>query len=203
MSDLIVSLPSPCGEKWEGMAVSGCNRHCAACDTVIHDLSLMTVGEAENLLAAKEEICVKAIVRPDGTVRTAKTRTRTSRRMVTTVGVSLSLATAACQTASPQVSPRYEVAGQVKLENWSSTAKLVSATGKTYSFSIRSDRKFRFANLRPGTYTLFFYGSCNEEHKIENIVVHDDLNLGELEWNDEGDCIIIGKLKPTGDIGLG
>lgn len=203
MSDFKVSLPRPCSEKWEDMAASGCNRHCAACDTVIHDLSLMTVDEAENLLAAETDICVKAIVRPGGTVRTATDRTRTSRRMMTTVGVSLSLATAACQTASPQVSPRYEVTGQVKLENWSSNARLVSDTGKTYSFAIRSDRKFRFANLRPGTYTLFFYGSCNEEHKIENIVVNDDLNLGELEWNDEGDCIIIGKLKPTGDIGLG
>jgi hypothetical protein len=201
VSDFKVSLPEPCDEKWDDMAPSGCNRQCASCDTVIHDLSLLTVNETENLLESQNELCVRAIVRGDGTVRTAQSRTSRSRRMVAMIGASASLATAACQT--PQVSPRYEIAGLVKPGNFSSYARLTSATGKKYSSKIWWDRKFRFTNLRAGTYSLSFYGSCDEEHRIENIVVNDDLNLGELAWDDEGGCIIIGKLQRADEVGRG
>lgn len=199
MANLKVSLPKPCNENWEKMTPHGCNRQCAACNTVIHDLSSMTVADTEALLNAQSEICVRASVTSDGSVRTADFGSSQSRRIFAAIGASFSLATAACQTTQPIVSPRYEVAGQVKLGNWSNQARLVSDAGKTYTFAIKGDRKFRFTNLRPGTYSLTFYGSCNEVHSFDNIAVKQDVNLGELEWTDEEDCIIIGMMQRADD----
>ena len=203
MANLKVSLPEPCSEDWGKMAPHGCNRQCAACDTVIHDLLSMTVDQTEALLNSQNEICVRANVRPDGSVRTAYFGNRQSRRIIAVIGASFSLATAACQTTSPQISPRYEVSGQVKLFSWSTEAQLVSDAGKIYSFAIRGDRKFRFTNLRPGTYSLTFYGNCDEVHSVDNIAVQQDLNLGEMEWSDDGDCIIIGMMQRAGEDGNG
>lgn len=200
MADLKVSLPTPCSEKWEAMSPRGCNRHCAACDTVIHDLSLITVEEAEALLDSGDEVCVKASVRRDGSIRTAPSRTSKSRRMVATIGASISLATAACQT--PQITPRHELTGQVREGGWRPSAELVSATGKTYSVTIRGDQKFRFTNLRPGNYTLNIH-DCAGTHTVSNIAVQDDLNLGEIDLSEVSDCIIIGKLMRVDDVSNG
>lgn len=198
MTDLKVSLPTPCSESWDDMAPRGCNRHCASCDTLIHDLSLMTVDETQALLDSGEEVCVRAAVRPDGTIRTATWRTSRSRRIVATVGASLSLATAACQTA--QISPRYEVTGTLYQETgWAWEARLVSSTGKVYKKRVGENQKFKFKNLAPGTYELSFDGSCVES-TVQNIIVNDDLDLGVIKFPEVQDCIVIGKLMRDDDV---
>lgn len=69
MKELRVSFPEPCGEKWEEMPVSGCNRHCASCDKIIYDLSQMAFDDVETLLTVKPDACVRAAVKVDGSVR--------------------------------------------------------------------------------------------------------------------------------------
>lgn len=196
MADLKVSFPKPCGEKWEAMAPQGCNRHCAVCDTVIHDLSSMTAEQTEALLLSGDDVCVRAEVARNGVVRTAHPARPGSRRIVAAIGASVSLATAACQPATiSRVSPRYEIKGQLSPMMWSSRALLTSSTGKTYKSWIKGDRQFRFTNLPAGTYSLSFYDSCGDPHEFKDIVVNDDMDMGELKWVDEDACIIIGKLK--------
>lgn len=201
MSDLRVTFPEPCREKWEAMSPSGCNRHCATCDTIIHDLSHLTVDEAESLLDSQSELCVRAIVSGDGAVRTATSRTSRSRRMVAILGASASLATAACQT--PQVSPRYEVSGQIKYGGYSDRAQLRSETGEIYKVRIWGDRKFQFRNLRPGTYDLMFSIGCGELRSFQTIVVQADLMLEDVDLSKEDMCIIVGKLQRADEAGKG
>jgi len=204
MKDISVQFPKPCDEDWDNMAPRGCNRHCASCDKIIHDLSKLTVEQTDSLLDQHEEVCVRATVTQDGTVLSADTRSGASRRIVAMVGASMTLATAACQTAvlSP-VSPRHEITGQLKSGSWAYNAKLVSTTGKSYSRKIRGDQKFQFSNLRTGTYNLTFYGSCGEKYTFDNIAVTDDLDMGELEWEDKADCIIIGVMERIDKDGYG
>jgi hypothetical protein len=198
MADLKVSLPNPCGEQWEAMAPQGCNRLCSSCDTIIHDLTSMTVDEAEALLDNNEEICVRARIAPDGNVRTADSAFPKSRRIIAAVGASLSLATAACQTTAPlSVSPRYEISGQLKQYSWAGSARLQSDTGKAYKRTIWGDGKFRFSNLRPGKYTLSLIGTCEEVYRFDDIIVDKDIILNEIETNDRNDCIIIGVMQRT------
>ena len=195
MADLKVSLPKPCGEQWEAMAPQGCNRHCAVCDTTIHDLSSMTVDETEALLLSGEEVCVRARVASDGTVKTAQPGRHNSRRIVAAIGASVSLAAAACQPATMSgVSPRYEIKGQFNYLVMTTRATLTSSTGKTYKSWVKGDQQFRFTNLPAGTYKLSF-DDCGEVTEIPGIVVSDDVDLGEIKGLNDGGCIIIGKLK--------
>lgn len=47
-------LPEPCGEQWSTMQkVSACKRHCAVCNTPVHDLSKKSLPEIHQLLNAK------------------------------------------------------------------------------------------------------------------------------------------------------
>ncbi len=203
MGDIKVSFPEPCTEQWDAMTPRGCNRHCASCDKIIHNLEALTVEQAEALLEQNDEVCVRARVAPDGTVRTANGISPSSRRIVAAIGASLTLATAACQTSgTPAVSQRYEIKGHVQ-DGWAWNATLSSSTGKSYSRVLRSDQNFRFSNLRPGTYTLSFTGSCYEVHRIENLVIKDDTDLGDVTINDEEDCIIIGRMERETEIRQG
>jgi hypothetical protein len=201
MADIKVSFPEPCSERWDAMEPRGCNRHCASCDKIVHDLASLTIDEAEALLESGDEVCVRARIRPDGLVKTANGFSRSSKRIMTAIGASVTLATAACQTTeAPKISPRYEIKGHVG-NDWAASATLTSSDGKSRSKTLRGDLNFRFSNLRPGTYTLSFMGTCYERHRIENIVIKDDIDLGAIEFGDEyEDCIIVGRMERETEI---
>ena len=71
MEELEVEIGTSCLETWEEMTTTGCNRHCAACDKVIHDLEQMTGGDAAALLESGEEVCVRAQISASGRVKLA------------------------------------------------------------------------------------------------------------------------------------
>lgn len=195
MTDIRVTFPEPCSEEWDGMSPRGCDRHCASCDKIVYDLEFLTADETEVLLDSGKDICVRARIAHDGSVRTASGRSRSSRRIVTAIGASVTLATAACQTGgTASISPRYEIKGHVG-NDWASSATLTSSDGKARSMKLYGDLDFRFSNLRPGTYTLSFMGTCHERHRIEIIVVKDDIDLGAVKFGEDNqDCIIIGRM---------
>jgi hypothetical protein len=124
--------------------------------------------------------------------------------MIATIGASLSLATAACQTPlRPNVSPRYEISGNLGQFNWASLAQLLSNNGRTYTAKIFGDGKFRFGNLRPGTYSLSFIGTCEVIGKYDNIIVNQDVVMTNVEMNLGNDCIIIGLIHRDDEISNG
>ncbi len=198
MADLKVAFPNPCSEPWEGMAPLGCNRHCAACDKIIHDLSAVRLAEVEDLLESGGQVCVRARVGKDGVVELADAA-RGTRRMVATVGASMALATAACQTA-PREEPLngFEISGTLPMIQHGKPV-VRSADGQAWHVELPyRSRVFRVPDLYPGVYSISYDATCGEERKVmENIVVRDrSIDLGLLEG--DGDCIIVGVIVPAG-----
>ncbi|QDH34855.1 hypothetical protein [Porphyrobacter sp. YT40] len=196
MSDLFVNFPKPCDEAWDAMTPRGCNRHCASCDTIVHDLEHMTLEEAEHLLDNEVDACVRARVGPDGVVAFQPTRRGTGRRLVAAAGASLTLATAACQTtpmADPST-PGYRITGSFFYRDHYRTAQLRSSDGQ--SIPRRREQgtnRFVFEGLSPGTYELTVKDSCGNRVLYQTVTVVDaSIDLAPT-YPEEG-CIIVGAM---------
>ncbi|MEP2736411.1 MAG: hypothetical protein ABJP34_08935 [Erythrobacter sp.] len=196
MTDIKVAFPKPCAEPWEEMEPKGCNRHCASCDKIIHDLSAFTIDEAEELLETEDEVCVRARVKPDGVIDIASSRKAKSKRLVAVLGASATLATAACSSiGSGTISPRYQVSGSVGPFQYATKGEL-RTEGRKYTAHLGPNYSFKFTNLHPGTYTLSFNSFCSGDSFVKTIIVRDaNVDLGKLDW--EEDCIIIGVMRPA------
>lgn len=67
-----LKIASPCSQDWEAMIGTERKRYCGECQLNVYNLSGMTRGEAENLVAnAEGGLCVRYFKRADGTVLTA------------------------------------------------------------------------------------------------------------------------------------
>ena len=202
MADLKVLFPSPCSEPWDGMAPHGCNRHCASCDKTIHDLSALTIGEAQQLLETADEVCVRAELNSDGVIKFKPSRTSTQRRMIGVVGASLSLASAACQTVPPSERPnRFEISGEVPYDYVRGPKKPVIRSSDGQTWPVRMEwrsNSFSAPNLYPGQYSVTYWVGCGgEELVVENIIIEDaSVNLGALD-NEDHYCIIVGVMVPA------
>ena len=199
MSDLKVTFPKPCDQPWEAMAPRGCNRHCAACDTIIHDLAALTFEEAAALLDTGTEVCVRAKVRSDGVIELKKGGRNAARRMVAAAGVSLALATAACQTVPDTSEPRYQITGKFAWKDFYYSAELTSADGRKWP-KRREPRtgRFIFDNLVPGVYELTTIGACGERQVVDTITITEasmEVTKSSPEFDD--DCIIVGVMTPA------
>jgi hypothetical protein len=69
-----VQIASPCLASWEAMKGDDRTRHCLQCERNVYDLSALSREEAEALLAAQGEVCVRLYRRADGTVLTRDCR---------------------------------------------------------------------------------------------------------------------------------
>ena len=192
MSDIEVSFPAPCSQSWDAMEPRGCNRHCAACDQTIHDLSEVGFEEALSLLEA--EACVRAKITADGTVDLAG---NANRRLFAAVAAPLGLALAACSTTGlGEVTPRYEITGKTKYTEWGAVAVLTDPAGRVWRRNLDSKGAFRFSNLHATTYSLTIERNCGEPIEVGEVVVsEDDVGLSELDWPQAEDCIIIGVFR--------
>jgi hypothetical protein len=66
-----VTVAAPCGVGWENMAGDERVRFCGQCGLNVYNLSGMTKGEAERLVARAEgTLCVRYYRRADGTILT-------------------------------------------------------------------------------------------------------------------------------------
>jgi len=198
MADLKVAFPSPCSEPWEGMAPVGCNRHCASCDKLIHDLSALRLAEVEDLLDSGEQVCVRARVGSGGVVELADPA-HGKRRMIATVGASMALATAACQTVPPEQRPdRFEISGTLPMVQHGKPV-VRSSDGQTWRVEMfYRSTAFRVPGLYPGVYSITYDATCAEPPKVlENIVIRDrSIELGRLEGEGVEPCTIIGVMAP-------
>src|ERR1044072_10021004 len=91
MREVRVSFPRPCDEKWEQMTPPGCDRICARCDKVIHDLSKFDVDEAEALLRNNPNACVRAQINGDGEIALRPARSGRARKMVIAIAATAAL----------------------------------------------------------------------------------------------------------------
>ena len=194
MADLEVSFPKPCDEPWEAMAPRGCNRHCASCDKIIHDLSALTFEEAAGLLATEDEVCVRAKVDSAGAIALKPAGQSVARRLVTASGAALALATAACQTVPNTAEPRYQITGKFAYKDLYYAAELTSTDGRT-----RPKRRepgtgrFIFYDLPPGVYTLTTLGTCGSRGVVETITITNaSAEVVRKTPEIDDDCIIVG-----------
>lgn len=202
MADLTVEFPSPCSENWEQMAPRGCHRHCAACDKVIHDLAALTFEEAEALLVSEDEVCVRAEIGRGGVIALKPTARNGGRRIVAAAGVSLALATAACQTVPPAAEPpSYAISGAF---NQDTVNSVTLYPGKGKSLRRKPDRRtgsVTFNGLAPGTYSLVIAGDCGDTAVLDNVTIVDrsvTVSTEAFEEEYEYSCpIIVGRIRPA------
>jgi hypothetical protein len=200
MPDLRVSFPKPCGETWEGMTPSGCDRVCARCDHVVHDLREYTLHEAEALLRAKPGTCVRAQIGADGAVALKPGRGTRARRMVIAAAATAGLLAAATPAYAKRDRPPGAISGNVDGYGNRVRVTATGSDGQTYRTRARENGRFRIRNLPAGTYSLTFTPSCGEPRTIENVVVRDGETA--LPGTQETDaCIVIGLLRFENDRG--
>ena len=195
MSDLRVSFPKPCAEPWDAMRPEGCNRHCAACDKVIHDLSAMTIEDFEELVRIDPKPCVRARISAHDIVE-LKTSEGNTRRIAAVMGASIGLMVAACQTVAPTGS----IAGRVDFgeELHRPTVRARDADGRIYRAEVQPDGTYEIANLPTGTYSLTFSELYCSSHlqKVDNVEVKaTKVEAVKVDWSRGCDDIIIGLIE--------
>lgn len=175
------------------MSPYGCNRLCASCDTLVHDLAALTSDEVEQLLDSKERVCVRAEVGPEGKIKTAHSMQRYARSIVVCTGVLL--AAAACQTTpGGRVENGHKLSGHVFAVASSGHSTIRNADGQSAALVIARDGRFDVHGLRPGSYTIEVLDYCGDKHEVADIVIVDrDVDLGRVNF--ETSCIIIGLIE--------
>lgn len=195
MADILVGFPKPCGEAWEEMASEGCHRHCASCDKVVHDLAALSIDEAEALLDAPEEVCVRAQIATDGTIALRDAGRGGRKRMLAAFGAGLALSAAACQTVPPvDRANRFQIAASFAWQGWGRTAELRSSDGRDWDKRReKGTGRFIFEDLYPGVYDLTVRDSCGNRVPVQTITITD----ASVEIRDaapEESCIIVGAM---------
>ena len=199
MDDVEIDFPQPCSERWEDMAPRGCNRHCASCDRIIHDLAALTFDEAAGLLASEEDACVRAKVGRDGVIALQPGGPSAGRRLIAAAGASFALATAACQTVPEETAPRYSISGQLD-PYLARTIELRSGEGKKLRRTLEQSGQYAFNNLASGTYFLAYKEDCGIRVRLKTItiVVRSVIVSDHTVPDDEEGCpIIVGVMRPA------
>jgi len=193
MRDVRVSFPRPCDEKWEAMTPAGCDRVCARCDTVIHDLSQYELDEAEALLRRNPDSCVRAQIDADGVVALKPGRLGSARRMVIAAAATAGLLTAGAPAFAKRDRPGGAIAGNVDSIGARVRVTVTGPDGRTYRTTARTNGQFRIRHLPAGTYTVS-YNFCGENRTVENVIVRDgETVLPRVQDADQ--CIVIGLLR--------
>lgn len=197
MTDLRLRLPEPCPEVWKDMMPSGCNRRCAACETVVHDLTNYDVAGIEKLLKSGQEVCARAVVRTDGTIATRSGSGM--RRAVALLTVPLAMASASVAAAKTEKADSGSIAGEEFTFGLKIAVTVQDESGKTVKkTSVRRNGRYRVKNLPKGTYTLLFQPSCGGSWTIENVEVSTGETFVPASPDSEA-CIIVGKLEIADD----
>lgn len=197
MRDLHVSFPKPCDAPWEAMAPAGCDRVCARCDKVIHDLEHYRLDEVQAMLRRDPDTCVRARIGADGAVALKPGGRGRMLRAAVAAGVSAGLLSAPVP-ASAQRDPRTGIiSGTVGAGRFDYVSRIrVTVTGpdgKARHIWVK-DGKYRIDHLPAGAYTLTFYPDCGDKWTVENVVVGSG-HAVVADTQDPNQCIIIGQLR--------
>jgi hypothetical protein len=201
MPDLRVSFPKPCDEAWEGMTPSGCDRVCARCDHVVHDLREYTLDEAEALLRVNPGSCVRAQIGADGAVALKLARGSKARRMVIAAAATAGLLATTAPAYARQERPGGAISGNVYSNAPRLRITARDASGRAFRTRTQPNGDFRIRHLPAGTYRLTFVSSCGEERVVENVVVAAGETVVPRERTSGDECIVVGLLRIENDRG--
>ena len=197
MSDLRISFPEPCGESWDAMRPSGCDRICATCSETVHDLAQLTAQEAEALLREPGKHCVRAQVGPDGSLSLRPSPSGLSRRMLVAVSASVGLLASACETVPSAEVAAGAIVGTVDRFSGVTSVRAVSADGRERRTRVRADGSYRFERLPYGTYSLRFTGFCRTWDSERITLQEEEYSVEERA--DDPECIVIGMARLEDD----
>ena len=153
MTELRVSLPEPCAQSWDDMAPSGCNRHCARCDQIIHDLSELTFDEAEGMLRSGGRICVRAQVGPSGEVALKRGGAARTGRMMAAIGTSVGIL-AASPAAAADGAKLGAIKGAVLGACGGGFVSATASDGTVYHAKVGLNGRYKVKRLPAGSYRV-------------------------------------------------
>ena len=91
-----IRITHPCSKAWSELTPSQGGRHCHSCDRVVHDVFAMSKAELSALLGSQPDLCVRALILPDGSAVTtddlALPRSSSRRALLVSVLAAASLA---------------------------------------------------------------------------------------------------------------
>jgi len=182
------------------MAPRGCNRYCASCDRIIHDLAALTFDEAAGLLASDEDVYVRAKVGRDGIIALQPGGPSAGSRMIAAAEASFALATAACQTVPEKTAPRYSIS--VQLDPYlARTIELRSGERKNQRRTLEQSGQYAFNNLPSGTYFPAYNEDCGIRVRLKTITIVDRsviVTVHTVPDDKEGCPVIVGVMRPAG-----
>jgi hypothetical protein len=191
MVDLEVSFPKPCDERWDGMQRVGCNRHCASCDTIVHDLEAYRFDEIAALVSRGEEVCVRARIGADGEVALKPGGRRTGRLILAASAGMLAI------TSPAYAQPKGKIVGKVDGHQVIATDE----AGRRYRAALRQDGRFWFRGLPPGKYVVSAHG-CTEPWTVGTATVRGGKVELPPSFDPKADeCIIVGVIVRKPDAG--
>jgi len=152
MGDLRVSFPKPCSERWDDMRPKGCNRFCDKCEKTIHDLSELTLDEAEDLARSRREICVRAKVGSGGVVELKAGRG--TRRMVAAIGASIGIAAISSQVAAAEGEKLGAIKGAILGSCGGGSVIATAVDGTAYHAKIGINGRYKVKRLPAGSYRV-------------------------------------------------
>ena len=200
MSDLKVSFPKPCNEKWGAMSPSGRARMCGRCDKAVHDLSEYGLDEAQALLRREPGACFRADIGADGVVALKSGRNARSRRMIVAAAITAGLLITGEPALAGNGRPRGAIAGYFSNYNNGMRVTVTDQAGRTYRTRVRQGGRFRITHLPAGTYTLTFHLACGNVTTVGNVIVgNEEVVLPDVR--DSGGCIVIGMLQIEDSVG--
>jgi hypothetical protein len=188
MRTLEVAFPEPCGERWETMSPSDCNRHCATCDKTIHDLESYRFEEVEALVAREAHVCVRAKIGADGAVKLKRSSAQVAGRLVLAASAGiLAVATPAFAQSGGSI------VGNIDGVLIRARVTAPDANGRTYRAAVRNDGKFWFKNLPAGEYEVSAQG-CEAPWTIGKVTVSGG-KVVMARSVDPSECIIVGLMQ--------
>jgi hypothetical protein len=213
MNDLRVSFPKPCRERWDDMRSQGRNRFCERCDKIIHDLSRLTLDEAEELARSGGQACVRAEVGAGGLVRLKPSDTRNNRRMVAAIGASVGILAASGQAAAAEQTNWGAIKGQVVGTCGGGSVSATAADGRVYHAKVGINGRYKVKRLPAGSYEVEVDNARPQnppeavgpenpsEAPTPSQVIVNAGHTSVLNVPDPNACIIIGMLKVEDDNG--
>jgi hypothetical protein len=169
MKDLRVSFPKPCSEQWDAMRSEGCDRFCDRCEKTIHDLSQLTLEEAEELARSRDDFCVRVLVGPGGVVQLKRSDARSARRMVATIGASVGILAASGQAAAVEPTKTGAIKGAVVGScGFAGSIIATAADGSVYRAKIGMNGRYKVKRLPAGSYEVKLENAEPEAPPEEN-----------------------------------
>jgi hypothetical protein len=192
MREIRVTFPQPCDERWDAMQPKGCDRQCANCDTLVHNLEALTFDEAAALAGRGGEVCVRARIDAGGRIVLKRSSARGVGRMVLAAAASASALVSAVPALAQD---KGKIVGKIDSTYWAPRVIATATDGKVHRAAVRDDGRFWIRNLPPGDYVVTAT-SCDGVWTVGTVTVKQrQVVMPPASEPVDERCIIVGMIQ--------